>query len=70
VTSQHIDPEDLNWRCSKCGEKLVAAPAVVEYMGNRFDTDLPQCPKCGWVLVTEKVAKGKMGEVERILEDK
>lgn len=32
--------------------------------------DLPRCPKCGLVLITEELARGKMLEVEKALEDK
>jgi hypothetical protein len=39
-------------------------------MGNRFTADLPYCPDCGRVLISEKVALGKMAEVEKLLEDK
>jgi hypothetical protein len=39
-------------------------------MGNRFATELAKCPQCGLILVSEKVALGKMAEVEQILEDK
>jgi len=42
----------------------------VEYLGNRFVTDLPTCPTCGQVYISEDVATGKMAEVEQLLEDK
>jgi hypothetical protein len=35
-----------------------------------FPVDLPKCPKCGQVLITEDLALGKMAEVEKLLEDK
>jgi hypothetical protein len=62
--------DDLKWVCHLCHKHLVAGPVNVTYMGNRFTTELPQCPGCGWVLVTEAVALGKMAEAEAILEDK
>jgi hypothetical protein len=65
-----VHPQDLAWCCRTCGKKVVVGPVWVTYMGNRFSTELPQCPGCGWVLVTEDVALGKMAEVEQILEDK
>jgi hypothetical protein len=40
------------------------------YMKGNFAVELPACPNCGLVLVTEALALGKMAEVERILEDK
>jgi hypothetical protein len=39
-------------------------------MGSSLSTELPVCPGCGFVLVTEAVALGRMAEVEQILEDK
>lgn len=68
--SQDIRPEDLQWRCHACNLQLVPGPVVVTYMGSNFNAELPHCPKCGFVLVTEQVAMGKMAEVEQILEDK
>jgi hypothetical protein len=43
---------------------------TVEYLGHQFTTDLPHCPECGMVLVTEELALGKIAEVEQLLEDK
>jgi hypothetical protein len=39
-------------------------------MGNRITADLPKCPVCGFVMISEELALGKMAEVEQILEDK
>jgi len=39
-------------------------------MGHTFHTDLPKCPKCGQIFISEDMAKGKMAEVETELEDK
>lgn len=63
-------PEDLTWQCRKCNINLVVGPASLSYMGNRMTADLPQCPVCGFVLISEELALGKMAEVEQILEDK
>jgi hypothetical protein len=43
---------------------------TVSYLGNRFTTEMPRCPRCGQALVSEDLALGKMAEVEGILEDK
>ncbi len=67
---ENIRPGDLEWRCAQCGGKLEPATVTVEYLGNEFTADLPRCPRCGLVLITEEVARGKMAEVEQILEDK
>jgi hypothetical protein len=61
-------PEDPHWRCAGCDRPLVKGPVTVSYMGHRFTTE--HCPGCGLVLVPETVARGKMAEVEQLLEDK
>ncbi|MFH1156938.1 MAG: DNA-binding protein [Pseudomonadota bacterium] len=70
MKSDTVRPEDLEWTCFRCRTNLVPAQVMVEYMGNRLTTELPVCPDCGFVLVSETVALGKMAEVEQILEDK
>lgn len=70
MNSDHVRPEDLKWRCDRCRCSLVVGHVSVSYMNNRFTTDLPYCPGCRTVLITEAVATGKMAEVEQILEDK
>jgi hypothetical protein len=70
MKSDIIQPEDMKWRCERCQCDLVVGPVAVTYMNNRFTTDLPYCPTCNTVLITERVAMGKMAEVEQILEDK
>ena len=70
MKAENVTPEDLQWVCRKCQRPLEAATVSVEYMGNQFTTELPACPGCGFVLISEMLALGKMAEVEQILEDK
>jgi len=70
MKAENVDPEDLQWVCRKCNQPLEAGTFSVEYMGNQFTTELPVCPGCGFVLISEALALGKMAEVEQILEDK
>ena len=70
MNTGNVNPGDLEWVCEKCGVAMAPGRVTVEYLGNEFTAELPVCPKCGLVLVTEEVALGKMAEVERILEDK
>jgi NAD-dependent SIR2 family protein deacetylase len=65
-----VRPEDLRWRCERCQCHLVVGQVSVSYMNNGFTTDLPYCPTCKTVLISDAVASGKMAEVEQILEDK
>jgi len=70
MKSQYTQPQDVEWKCARCNQKLVVGQARVEYLGNRFTTELAKCPRCGFVLVSEELALGKMAEVEQMLEDK
>ena len=70
MNPENVRPEDLEWICRKCNRPLETGVVTVEYMGNQFTTELPTCPGCGFVLVSEALALGKMTEVEQILEDK
>jgi RNase P subunit RPR2 len=70
MKAENVSPEDLEWVCRKCSRPLVAGMVSVEYLGNQFQTELPMCPGCGFVLISETLALGKMAEVEQILEDK
>ena len=70
MTNGYVQPEDLTWKCQKCGEYLVVGKVTIAYLGNQFTAELPKCPRCGMVLISEALALGKMAEVEQILEDK
>ncbi len=70
MNGDYSRPEDLAWKCRRCEVNLVVGPAVLTYMGNRITADLPKCPVCGFVMISEELALGKMAEVEQILEDK
>jgi len=70
MKSQYTQPQDVEWKCARCNQKLVVGQTRVEYLGNRFTTELAKCPRCGFVLVSEELALGKMAEVEQMLEDK
>jgi hypothetical protein len=66
----HLNPADLEWKCFRCNRKLVVGPVVVDYLGNNLSAELPQCPSCHMVFISEDLAMGKVAEVEKILEDK
>jgi hypothetical protein len=69
MKAENVRPDDLAWMCRKCNRPLQVGAVTVEYMGNQFTTELPTCPGCGFVLISEALALGKMAEVEQILED-
>jgi uncharacterized Zn finger protein len=70
MNGEHVQPDDLEWQCARCGCSLTVGPVVVNYMGAQFNTQLARCSQCGMVLVSEATALGKMAEAEQILEDK
>jgi hypothetical protein len=63
-------PPDMNWTCEPCGTKLQPGIVELQYVGSVFKVELPVCPKCGKVLISEDLAMGRMLEVEQLLEDK
>jgi hypothetical protein len=67
---QVLDQDFSGWVCAACGQALELRAVDLEYLGSRFDVELPACPACGLVLIPESLALGKMAEVEKILEDK
>ncbi len=56
--------------CLACGVALEPGKIEASYLGQSFPVDLPRCPKCGFVYVSEDLASGKMLKVEQALEDK
>jgi hypothetical protein len=63
-------PADPPLTCGRCRLALVPSKVTVKYMGNDFPVELPRCPGCGKVYVSEALATGKMLKVEELLEDK
>jgi DNA-directed RNA polymerase subunit RPC12/RpoP len=62
--------EDTDWRCCKCDKELKPISTEVKYLNSVFKVDLMRCPKCGFTLIPEELATGKMFDVEQLLEDK
>jgi predicted RNA-binding Zn-ribbon protein involved in translation (DUF1610 family) len=59
-----------NWKCAKCGESLVTGNTLFSYLGMSFSHEALRCPKCRKVFIPRELAKGKMAEVEIMMEDK
>ncbi len=62
--------ENTSWHCAGCSHPLQPTQVNVTYMNSVFNVELMACPECGVILVPEKLAVGKMLEVEQLLEDK
>lgn len=56
--------------CGKCDKELVLKKTDFTYLGYSFFTDLPKCPQCGLVYISEELVKGRISEVEMQMEDK
>lgn len=63
-------PVDMDWTCGACQVKMEPGMVELGYLGNVFRVELPVCPKCSAVLISEDLAVGRMLEVEQLLEDK
>ncbi|MBV5328882.1 MAG: hypothetical protein JZU65_14840 [Chlorobium sp.] len=62
--------EATAWQCNQCYQPLQPAKVTVTYLGGSFTVELMACAGCGFILVPENLAVGKMLEVEQLLEDK
>ncbi len=56
--------------CARCNVEMIPMPTGFSYLGHVFRTDVPRCPSCGQVFISEVLASGRMAEVETTLEDK
>ncbi|MDR3088407.1 MAG: DNA-binding protein [Desulfobulbaceae bacterium] len=61
---------EKGWRCAACDLALEPRPVQINYLHSVFTVELLTCPGCGFALVPEELATGKMLEVEQLLEDK
>ena len=42
--------------CVRCDVPLDMGPVEASYLGQKFPVDLPRCPSCGFVYVSEELA--------------
>jgi hypothetical protein len=71
VPGTPAEPHNETIMCRACGDgELGFFKNHVEYLGSRFDVVLPQCKNCGRIYISPDIARGRMAEVEKILEDK
>jgi len=62
--------EGRSWTCARCGVPPENKRVNFSYMGRTFGHEVPVCPKCGMVFISRELAKGRMAEVELLMEDK
>lgn len=56
--------------CLKCDREMAPAKVNFEYLKHRATQEVLTCPACNAVYIPEKLALGKMREMETMLEDK
>lgn len=56
--------------CDKCKVEMVELEVEFSYLNRSFRHKVPRCPECGQVYIPEKLAIGRMSEVEKNLEEK
>ena len=56
--------------CAKHQVPLEMGRVELTYQGHTFPVDMLRCPVCGQALIPENLARGKIQEVERTLEEK
>ena len=63
-------PSDIKLICIPCRTEMQPKRVEFFYLGHTFAQELLCCPLCNQVYIPEILAKGRMAEVERELEDK
>ncbi len=63
-------PDPAGLICAACDRPLEMGKVEASYLGQSFPVELPRCPSCGFVYVSEELALGRMLKVEQALEDK
>lgn len=64
------DSKETDWFCARCLVPLALATVKLAYLDKTLAVDLPSCPTCQRVLVSEENAVVKMAWAERMLDDK
>ncbi len=56
--------------CDRCKVEMVDKEVQFSYLGKSFRHKVKRCPECGQVYISEELVKGRMSQVEKMLEDK
>jgi hypothetical protein len=65
-----MEASELKLICYKCNKEMEMKKTNFSYLGHTFFTELPKCPECGQVYISEELVKSRISEVEMQLEDK
>jgi len=56
--------------CDRCKVEMAEFEAEFSYLNRSFRHKVPRCPECGQVYISEKLAAGRISDVEKQLEEK
>lgn len=56
--------------CGKCNVPLVMKKADFQYMRFTFNHEVPVCPVCGQVYLSEELVNSKVKQIEKTFEEK
>lgn len=56
--------------CAKCNVPLEMKKAKFSYLGHELHSEVPRCPKCGQVYLSEELVRNRIAKVEASVEDK
>lgn len=56
--------------CDKCNVAMEEIEVQFKYLERAFRYKVPRCPECGQVSLPEELVKGKMADVESMIEEK
>lgn len=57
-------------KCFKCGKNLEEQEKIFVYLEREFSHNVLCCPECGQVFLPEMLVKGRMKQIEMMLEGK
>ncbi|MDR0616573.1 MAG: hypothetical protein LBG29_07165 [Synergistaceae bacterium] len=57
-------------KCCKCNLYLEPSKTTFIYLGQHFSQELPRCPSCGQMYISEEMVECKIAEIEQVLEEK
>jgi hypothetical protein len=56
--------------CSKCNVPVEMAKCKFSYLKLEFNSEVPRCPVCGQVYLSEELVRDRIHQVESNLEEK
>jgi len=59
-----------NLVCCQCDVQLELIKTNFVYLRHSFSSEVPKCPRCGQIFISEELVRDKVVPVERLLEDK